>query len=95
MTTDLQDYPEIPGVTWIVDYAFEPPQRKCLIEYDVNTLISLVDVADAAAHSQGRNTRLNGEIFREYLLRVVRELEARSLIDHQQWNATEHLAAAE
>lgn len=95
-TTDLQQEPtEIPLVQWIVDYSFEPPQRRALIDFDVNTLISLVDVADAATFASGAQTRENAAISREYFLRIVRELESRSLQDHESWNATEHLAAAE
>jgi hypothetical protein len=94
--TDLQQEPsEIPLVQWIVDYAFEPPQRRALIDFDVNTLISLVDVADAATFAPGAQTKLNAELIRDFGLRIIRELESRSLIDHEQWKATEHLAASE
>jgi hypothetical protein len=87
----LQDYDEIPGVNWLVDYTTEPPQRKALIEFDTNTLISLVDVANAASFSSGRTTRLNGDLFREYLLPIIQQLERRSLHDHAEWEATKHL----
>jgi hypothetical protein len=94
--SDLQQEPtEIPLVQWIVDYSFEPPQRRALIDFDVNTLISLVDVADAATFAPGAQTKLNAELIRDFGLRVIRELESRSLIDHEQWSATEHLAATE
>jgi hypothetical protein len=91
--TDLHD--EIPGVEFIVDLTNLPPQRLAKVEYDTNTLIALVDIADAAAISGGKHTRDNAVIFRDFALRLVRELESRSLIDQKQWDATEHLAAAE
>jgi len=88
---DLESYDTIPGVTWLVDYSTDPPERKALIEFDVNTLISLVDVADAATYAPGNQTRENGAIFREYLLPIIRELELRSLHSALQWAATKHL----
>lgn len=94
-TIDLQDIDEIPGVQWIVDMEFEPPQRRALIDFDTSTLMAFVDIADAATFSGGDHTRLNAAAFRDYFLRVIRELETRSLIDHAQWKSTEHLAAAE
>ena len=94
-TTDLQDYDEIPGVQWLVDYSTEPPERKALIEFDTNTLISLVDVANAATFGNGATTRLNGELFKSYLLPIISQLERRSLHGYEQWAATKHLAAAE
>ena len=93
--TDLNDIEEIPGVQWIVDYSFDPPQRRCLIDYDVNTLMAFVDIADAATYAKGARTRENAAAFRNYYLNIIRELESRSLIDHQQFRATEHLAASE
>ncbi len=95
MNTDLQDPTEITGVTWIVDYSFDPPQRQAEVNFDVNTLISLVDVCDAATISGGEHTTQNARIFTDYFLRIIRELESRSLVDHSQWKATAHLAAAE
>lgn len=94
-TIDLQDHDTVPGVDWIVSLESDVPQRLAKIEFDVNTLLAFVDVADAATHSLGNQTRENAGIFRDYFLRIIRELETRSLIDHRQWNATEHLAAAE
>lgn len=88
MSTDLQAPEEIGGVEWVVDFESEPPQRLVKIEYDTNTLISLIDVADAATFAKGVTTRQNAALFRDYLLRVVRELESRSLIDYEQWKAT-------
>lgn len=91
MTPDLETYEDIPGVTWLVDYSTEPPERKALIEFDTNTLISLVDVANAATFGNGATTRLNGELFREYLLPIISQLERRSLHGARQWEATKHL----
>lgn len=88
MTSDLQTAEEIGGIEWVVDFESEPPQRLVKIEYDTNTLISLIDVADAATFAPGATTRQNAELFRDYLLRVVRELESRSMIDYKQWKAT-------
>lgn len=95
MSNDLQEPAEITGVEWIVDLSNDQPQRLVKIEFDTNTLISLVDVADAASISGGHHTKQNAAIFKDYFLRVIRELESRSLIDHAQWNATEHLAVVE
>lgn len=95
MTTDLQDIEEISGVEWIVDLEGDVPQRLVKVEFDTNTLISLVDVADAATISGGEHTKQNARIFTDYFLRIIRELESRSLVDHSQWKATAHLAAAE
>lgn len=89
---DLQSYDTIPGVEWLVDYATDPPERKVLIEFDTNTLISLVDVADAATFALGARTRENGALFREYLLPIISQLERRSLHSAEQWNATRHLS---
>jgi hypothetical protein len=93
--TDPQDHDEIPGVRWIVDYSFDPPQRQAEVNYDVNTLISLVDICDAASYHGGQHTAQNAAIFRDYALRIIRELESRSLVNHRQWQDTAHLAAAE
>lgn len=92
MTNDLQDHDEIPGVEWIVDLSNDAPHRLAKVEYDVNTLISLVDVCAAASIGGGHHTKQNARIFTDYYLRVIRELESRSLIDQRQWEATEHLA---
>jgi hypothetical protein len=95
MTTNLQDPIEIPGVRWVVDYSFDPPQRQAEVNYDVNTLISLVDVCDAASYHGGQHTQQNATIFRDYCLRIIRELESRSMVNHRQWQDTKHLAASE
>lgn len=94
-TTDLSDPAEFTGVRFIVDYSFDPPQRQAEVNFDVNTLISLVDVCDAATFAPGHQTQLNATLFRDYCLRIIRELESRSLVNHQQWKDTAHLAAAE
>lgn len=91
MTPDLETYEEIPGVQWLVDFSTEPPERKVLIEFDTNTLISLVDVANAATFALGATTRLNGQLFRDYLLPIISQLERRSLHSAEQWAATKHL----
>lgn len=91
----MEDHEEIPGAEWIVDFESDPPQRLVKLEFDAQTLMALVDVADAATFAPGNRTRENAVTLRDYALRVVRELESRSLIDQRQWNATEHLAAAE
>lgn len=95
MTTDLQDVTEIPGVEWIVSFENDMPQRLAKVEFDTGTLMALVDVADAASFHGGIHTQKNAVILRGYALRIIRELESRSLIDAEQWKATEHLAAAE
>lgn len=92
MTADLQEPQEIGGVEWVVDFETEPPQRLVKIEYDAATLMALVDVANAALVSRIPQTRDNALAFREYGLRVVRELESRSLIDYEQWKATVEVA---
>lgn len=92
MSNDLQDPEEITGVHWILDYSFDPPQRQAEVNFDVNTLISLVDVADAASISGGHHTKQNAAIMRDYFLRIIRELESRSMVNHRQWQDTEHLA---
>jgi len=89
MNIDTESHDTIPGVEWVVSLESDPPQRLAKIEFDVNTLISLVDVADAATFAPGATTRLNGELFRDYLLPVIRQLERRSLMDYEQWTATE------
>ena len=91
MTTDLHEPEEITGVEWIVDYAFEPPQRRVLIDFDTPTLIALADVADAAVHFGNEHTAGNGKLIRDYALRIIQQLERRSLQDYEQWKATEHL----
>ena len=89
MSTDLQEPEEIGGVEWVVDFEGEPPQRLVKIEYDKATLMALVDVADSAfVYGSNEHTRNNALAFRDYALRVVRELESRSLIDYEQWKAT-------
>ncbi|MBT2587982.1 hypothetical protein [Arthrobacter sp. ISL-95] len=88
MTADLQEPQEIGGVEWIVDFESEPPQRLVKIEYDAATLMALVDIANYALASRTPQTRENAFAFRDYALRVVRELESRSLIDQEQWKAT-------
>lgn len=88
MSTDLKAPEEIGGVEWVVDYSSEPPQRLVKIEYDAATLMALADVANFALTSPIPQTRENAHAFREYAFRVVRELESRSLIDHEQWKAT-------
>jgi hypothetical protein len=95
MNTDLQEPTEITGVRWALDYSFDPPQRQAEVNYDVNTLISLVDVCDAASYHGGQHTKQNAAILRDYYLRIIRELESRSLVNHRQWQDTAHLAAAE
>lgn len=92
MTADLQEPQEISGVEWVVDFESEPPQRLVKIEYDAATLMALVDIANYALTSRIPQTRDNAFAFREYALRVVRELESRSLIDHEQWKATAEAA---
>jgi hypothetical protein len=82
---------EIPGVRWIVDYSVEPPERLVQLDFDSATIISLIDIADAATFAGGQHTRNNAAAVRDYLLRVNRELESRSLQDHTQWAATKHL----
>jgi len=88
---DLETYDEIPGCDWIVSLEGEVPQRLVKIEFDTATLIALVDIADAATFAGGQHTRDNAVAIREYMLRVVNQLERRSLHDHEQWNATRHL----
>lgn len=82
---------EIPNIEWVVDLEVEPPQRLIKLTLDSPTIISLIDIADAASFAGGQHTRDNAAIVREYFLRVNRELERRSLIDHSQWAATKHL----
>lgn len=88
MTSDLQTAEEIGGIEWVVDFDSEPPQRLVKIEYDAATLMALVDIANYALASHVPQTRDNAFAFRDYALRVVRELESRSLIDQEQWKAT-------
>lgn len=88
---DLETYEEIPGCDWIVDLESEVPQRLVKIEFDVATLMALVDVADAATFALGQHTRDNAVAIRDYMLKVINQLERRSLHDHEQWNATAHL----
>lgn len=88
---DLETYDEIPGCDWIVDYSNDAPQRLVKIEFDTATLMALVDVADAATYALGEHTRNNAAAIRDYALKVVNQLERRSLHDHEQWNATAHL----
>lgn len=89
--TELQDHDEIPGVRWIVDYSVEPPERLVQLDFDSPTIISLIDIADAASISGGHHTRENAKIVLDFFLRVNRELEGRSLHDHESWAATKHL----
>ena len=91
MNTDLETYDEIPGCDWIVSLEGDVPQRLVKIEFDTATLIALVDVADAATFAGGEHTRDNASAIRDYMLKVVAQLERRSLHDHQQWEATKHL----
>lgn len=91
MTIDLQDHDTIPGVEWIVDYSVEPPERLVKIDLDQNTVMALIDIADAATFAQGTRTRENAQEVRSYFLRVSRELQTRSVLDHEQWAATKHL----
>ena len=96
MNPDLETYDEIPGCDWIVDLEGDVPQRLVKIEYDTPTLIAFVDVCDAAADSaHGAHTKANAVAIRDYMLAVVAQLERRSLHDHEQWNATAHLAEVE
>jgi hypothetical protein len=94
-TPDLETYDEIPGCDWIVNLEGDVPQRLVKIEFDTATLIALVDVADAATHAGGLHTVANARLLRDYALKVVNQLERRSLHDREQWQATEHLAAVD
>jgi hypothetical protein len=85
---------ELPGVEWIVDMSVEPPERLVKVELDLATVMSLIDIADAATFAQGARTRENAELVRSYFLRVSRELQTRSVLDHDQWAATKHLDGA-
>ena len=86
---------ELPGVEWIVDMSVEPPERLVKVELDQSTVMALIDIADAATFAQGARTRENAGMVRDYFLRVSRELQTRSVLDHDQWAATKHLAASE
>jgi hypothetical protein len=92
---DLETYDEIPGCDWIVSLEGDVPQRLVKIEFDTATLIALVDVADAATFAGGERTRDNAAILRDYFLKVINQLERRSLHDHEQWQATKHLEAVD
>lgn len=89
--TDLETYDEIPGCDWIVSLEGDVPQRLVKIEFDTPTLMALVDIADAATFAGGQHTRDNAVAIREYMLKVVAQLERRSLHDRDQWEATKHL----
>lgn len=89
---DLETYDEIPNCEWVVDYSGDVPQRLVKIDFDLATLMALVDVADAATMPlNGERTKENGAAIRQYMLKVIQQLERRSLHDYEQWNATAHL----
>jgi hypothetical protein len=90
-TLDLDTPEEIPGCEWVVDYSNDVPQRLVKIEFDTATLMALVDVADAATFSPSLHTSDNAVAIRQYMLKVIQQLERRSLHDHEQWAATQHL----
>jgi hypothetical protein len=95
MNIDTDSYDTIPGCEWVVDFEASPPQRLVKIEFDTGTLMALVDVADAATFAPSARTRENAAALRDYFLPIISQLERRSLMSHEEFKATEHLAASE